>query len=140
MLRALARWKGLFLGLSALLILGLLLSRHLVGPMAGSDEPAVRVSARDATHYVGDRAQVCGPVAEVVRVSDIGGAPTFINFRREHPDQPFTALIWEQDRRRWRVPPEEQYPNRDICVTGRIQMHEGTPQIVVSSPQQIQVR
>lgn len=140
MLRALARWKGLFLGLSLLLIVGLLLSRHLVGPKADSNEAVVRVSPGEATQHVGDRARVCGPVAEVVQVSEIGGAPTFINLEREHPDQSFTVLIWERDRRRWRVPPEEQYLNRDICVTGQIQLHEGTLQIIISSPQQIHVR
>lgn len=140
MLRALAQWKGLFLGLSLLLVVGLLLSRHLVGPTAGNNESAVRAAPEEASQHVGDRARVCGPVAEVVQVTEIGGAPTFINLERKHPEQPFTVLIWERDRRRWRVPPEEQYLRRDICVTGQIQMHEGIPQIVVSSPQQIRVR
>lgn len=140
MLQALSRWKSLFLALSAFLVVGLLLSRHLVGPDASGEGPAVEITAREAAEHVGERAKVCGEVAGVTHATGIGGEPTFINLEREHPDQPLTALIWGNDRARWRTAPERRYPGREICVTGEIEMHEGTPQIIVSSPQQIHVR
>lgn len=138
MLQALSRWKSLFLALSAILVVGLLLSRHLVGPET-SEGPAIEVTAGEAAEHIGSRARVCGEVAGVTHATDIGGNPTFINLERAHPDQPFTALIWGDDRSRWAVAPEQQYAGREICVTGTIERHEGTPQIIVSSPQQIQV-
>lgn len=140
MLRVLSRWKSLFLVVSAVLVVGLLLSRHLVGPEASGEGPAVEITARDAAEHVGDRARVCGTVAGITHATEIGGTPTFINLERKHPDQPFTALIWGDDRSRWAVVPEQQYAGQEICVTGEIERHEGTPQIIVSSPQQIQVR
>lgn len=140
MLQALARWKTLFLALSALLVVGLLLSRHLVGPEASGEGPAVEITARDADEHIGNRARVCGKVVGVSHATGIGGEPTFINLDREHPDQPFTALIWGNDRARWSSPPEQQYAGREICVTGTIEDHEGTPQIIVSSPKQVQLR
>lgn len=140
MLQTLARWKSLFLAVSALLVVGLLLSRHLVGPEASGEGPAVEVTAREAAEHVGEHARVCGRAVGVSYATGIGGEPTFINLGREHPDQPFTALIWGDDRARWAEAPEKLYAGQRICVTGEIEMHEGTPQIIVSSPRQIQVR
>lgn len=128
------------MALSALLVVGLLLSRHLVGPEASGEGPAVEITAREADEYIGNRARVCGRVVGVTHATEIGGNPTFVNLDREHPNQSFTALIWGDDRVRWPSPPEQQYAGREICVTGTIEDHEGTPQIIVSSPKQVQVR
>lgn len=140
MLQALSRWKSLFLALSAFLVVGLLLSRHLVGPGSAGKGAAVQTSPQEAADHVGKQATVCGEVTGITHAPGIGGEPTFINMGDEHPDQPFTALIWGEDRPRWSVAPEQQYADREICVTGRIEEHEGTPQIIASSPRQIQVR
>jgi hypothetical protein len=140
MLQALSRWKTSILVVSALLAVGLFASRHLVGPFSGGSTQVGPVPVDEASKHVGDRAEVCGTVAEVTRARDIGGTPTFINLGGEHPDQSFTALIWGDDRDRWSSAPEDQYAGRDVCVTGTVELHEDTPQITVSSPQQIRVR
>lgn len=137
MLQALSRWRTSILVLSALLIAGLFASRHLVGPLSGGHASVGPVSDQEADEHVGERAEVCGRVVDVTWARDIGGRPTFINLGGEHPEQSFTAVIWEDDRPGWRVAPEDQYLDRTICVTGKIQVHEDTPQIVVSSPGQI---
>lgn len=125
---------------SAVLMLGLFLSRHLVGPLAGvrgTGRTVGPVPADSAVAHVGKRTEVCGTVAEVTQVRAIDGSPTFINLGGKHPDQAFTGLIWEGNRSQWRPPPEEQYSGHAICVTGTVQRHKGTPQIIVSSPTQI---
>lgn len=125
---------------SALLMIGLFFSRHLVGPLAGVRSTVGPVPADSAAAHLGERAEVCGTVAEVTQVASIDGRPTFINLGGEHPDQAFTALIWGDDRSQWVPPPEVQYADREICVTGTVQRHKGTPQIIVSSPGQIQAQ
>lgn len=127
----------MFLTLSGLIIVGLVVSRHLVGPDAGRTESVGIVTAQEAHKHVGAQATVCGSVAEIVRITEINGQPTFINLDREHPDQPFTAVIWADDRLRWSPPPEKQYANQTICIRGVIRVHEGIPQIEVSVPGQI---
>jgi hypothetical protein len=140
MLQALSRWKRTILIVSALLAVGLFASRHLVGPFSGGRASVGPVAAEAADEYVGQRAQVCGVVAEVVQLRDIGGKPTFVNLGGEHPNQAFTALIWADDRIRWDTAPKTLYGGQSICVTGPVDRHEGTPQIVVSSPSQIRMR
>lgn len=140
MLQALSRWKTAILIVSAVLAVGLFASRHIVGPFSGGKGAVGPVASNAAGDHVGQRAEVCGRVAEVVQVPDIGGEPTFINFGGEHPNQAFTALIWKRDRVKWDSAPQARYENRSICVTGTVQRHDGTPQIVVSAPTQIRLR
>lgn len=140
MLRTLARWKTTILGVSAVLFVGLLASRHLVGPLSSGGPTVGPLPATEANGHVGERAEVCGTVVEGVQATDIGGRPTFLNLGDAHPDQDFTALIWASDRPKWASPPETLYEGRSICVTGTVESHEGTPQIIVSSPQQIRQR
>ncbi|MFP4228467.1 MAG: hypothetical protein ACLFTE_06535 [Salinivenus sp.] len=138
MLQTLARWKKTILVVSAVLFVGLFLSRHLVGPEA-SGRSVGRIAAADAHQHAGARATVCGRVAEVEWLRDIEGEPTFVNLGGAHPEQSFTAVIWGDDRAGWDDPPAALYEGRSVCVTGTIEQHEGTPQIVVSSPRQVRV-
>lgn len=140
MLRTLARWKTTILGVSAVVFVGLLASRHLVGPLSNGGATVGPVPAAEAERHVGKRAEVCGTVVDGVQRSDIEGAPTFLNVGDAHPDQDVTALIWASDRRKWASPPESLYEGTSICVTGTVELHEGTPQIIVSSPRQIRGR
>jgi len=140
MLRLLSEWKTTVLVVSAVLFIGLLASRHLVGPHSGGSPTIGPISASSAQQHIGERAEVCGRVVEVERVSGIGGEPTFLNLGGAHPNQDFTAVIWASDRLKWSSPPEVQYEGQSICVRGSVERHEGTPQIVVSSPQQIHVQ
>ncbi len=137
MLSKLAEYKIIPIAVAALLVIGLMLSRVF---NQGGSEPSLTISAEEAKGYIGSRAEVCGAVAEVAHMRDIGGEPTFINLEAEHPNQPFTALIWGDNLHRWSITPEERYRGQYICVRGTIRSHEDTPQIVVSSPDQIIVQ
>ena len=128
------------MAVSAVLFVGLLASRHLVGPISNGGPVVGPLPAAEAKGHVDKRAEVCGTVVEGVQATDIGGQPTFLNLGDAHPNQDFTALIWASDRQKWASPPETLYEGRSICVTGTVELHEGTPQIIVSSPQQIRRR
>lgn len=133
------RLKYIFPVLIGIIVLGLVLSR-IYQPDSPPPEPEVRISADEASDYIGTAAEVCGEVASADYLTKIGGEPTFINFGRSHPNQFFTAVIWGSDRGKWTRPPEKRYMNREICVSGMIELHEGTPQIVVENPGQIELR
>ena len=122
--------------LAILMLAGLFLSR-VYQPEPRDTEPDLQISAFDAADHIGERAVVCGIVESADFIPSIRGEPTFLNLGRPHPDQPFTAVIWGEDRGRWPVPPEERYLTRRICVTGTISEHRGTPQIRVREPHQI---
>jgi DNA/RNA endonuclease YhcR with UshA esterase domain len=96
-----------------------------------------RISAVDATKYVGKKAIVCGQVASSNYASGSRGRPTFLNLDRPYPNHIFTALIWGEDRIKFSAPPESAHGGKKICVTGTISSYEGRAQIVVRNPSQI---
>lgn len=121
-----------------ILFTGLILSRVF------SPDPQHRIevttTASDAADHQGKYAEVCGEVVSVQTVKQIGGEPTFINFEEDYPDQHFTGVIWGENRLAWGNSPEDLYTNRRICVEGFIQIHEGTPQIRINSPEQVRIQ
>jgi micrococcal nuclease len=85
---------------------------------------------------VGSVATVCGPVASTRYAEGSEGRPTFLNLGRPHPDQALAIVIWGAVRGAFGGP-ESRYADRRVCVTGRIRLYRGKPEIVVSDPTQI---
>jgi len=121
------------------MLTGLVLSR-VWQPEPSQKEPEVHISAFEAEDYIGTVAEVCGVVESADYVRTIDGEPTFLNLGRAYPNQPFTAIIWGNDRRNWSTAPELQYLHQEICIIGEIDEHQGTPQIRVSNPGQVTLR
>ncbi|MDZ7660254.1 hypothetical protein [Fodinibius sp.] len=128
--------KYIFPVLIIIVVTGLVLSR-VYQPKKAIPVPEIQISAAEAVNHVGTPAKVCGTVVSADFIREIDGNLTFLNFGQPHPNQLFTAVIWGEERSKWKTPPEQKYKNRQICVTGSIEMHEGTPQIVVGRPEQI---
>lgn len=120
------------------MVLGLVLSR-IYQPEPGIPEPEISINSDEAEDYIGKAAVVCGKVANVRFIPQIGGQPTFINFGQPDPNQDFTIVIWGEHRLKWKELPENIYPHKELCVTGMIESHDGTPQIAAEQPQQIQL-
>ena len=100
---------------------------------------AVRLTSKEAKNQVGEKATVCGKVAGIHFVSSGKGQPTFIHFDEPYPDQIFTLVIWGSDRPKFGRP-EEIYRDKDLCVTGKITIYLGIPEIVATAPNQVQVQ
>ncbi|CAN5381533.1 hypothetical protein BH23BAC3_BH23BAC3_15120 [soil metagenome] len=122
--------------IAVILIVGLILSR-VVNTDSTPADPDVSITAFEAQDYLGTFAEVCGVVASADYLANVSGQPTFLNLDEPYPDHIFTAIIFGENRNRFRIPPEQEYLNQNICVTGTIRLHEGLPQIVVSDPEQI---
>jgi hypothetical protein len=102
---------------------------------AGAD--VQRIPASEAASHVGEIVEVCGEVASAAHIAAVKGSPTFLNLERPYPDQPFNVVIWETARALFDKPPERAFDGKSICVTGRVELFRGKPQIVVDDPDQI---
>jgi len=121
--------------IAGLAALALVLAVLAAGSAAAAE--MVRIDAAEAEDHVGETAEVCGFVASSAHIGSVDGQPTFLNFVEPYPDQLFTVVIWGSARSRFDGKPERMYDGKDVCVTGRIGMHKGTPQIIVDDPSQI---
>ncbi len=94
------------------------------------------ISAEDAAAHDGSLVTVEG-IAREVHVAHSGRA-TFIDFDGVYPDQPFAAVIFEDDMAN--VGDVSDLEGKTVDVTGKIQMYRGMPQIVVTSRSQLAAR
>ena len=129
-LSKLGRIRWLLPALGLLVALAFMSRRHMGQP--GGSAPTL--APEEAARYEGREAVVCGAVFEARYMPNLGGQPTFLNFGASHPEQVFTAVIWERHRHHFATPPDELFDGESACVTGRVREHRGVPQIEVSDP------
>lgn len=68
------------------------------------------------------------------------GAPTLLNAGAKYPDAPLTVVIFGESRPAFSNKPEEFYVDKNVCITGRITMYKGKPQMVISKQADIIVK
>jgi hypothetical protein len=116
----------------------------VIPPLDGNDGednelPAGAIWWYEAKDHIGDRLTVCGPVVDSNWASGSSGKPTFLNIGEPYPDPDrFTVVIWIDYRSNFPQSPEDYYLGKNICVTGLIIEYDGSTEIEVQSPDDIQ--
>ena len=88
---------------------------------------AENITTSEAAKHVGEQATVCGKITSEHTAAESRGKPTFINLDRSYPHQIFTVVVWDDDRAS-----VGSLPTRgDICVTGKITLYRGVPEIAL---------
>jgi len=95
------------------------------------------ISPEEARKFINQFKTVCGLVVSTAYASSSKGSPTFLNLNKPYPKQIFTVVIWGNNRYKFSDPPENFYKNKEICISGQIELYRGVPEIIVSAPNQI---
>ena len=96
------------------------------------------LTATEAKDHIGEQSTVCGKVVSTRFAESSRGSPTFLNFDKRYPDQIFTLVIWGSDRSKF-GDPETAYRGKRVCVTGKISVFKGVPEVVANEPAQIKL-
>ena len=97
------------------------------------------IKLEDAAKHVGDSVIVCGKIADAVFIETMENSPTFLNMGARYPDQLLNLVIWEGERNQYDTVPEKFYINKNVCVTGKIQIIYDLPHIVIYNKEQLKV-
>lgn len=97
------------------------------------------IKLEDAAKHVGDSVIVCGKVADAAFVESMENGPTFLNLGAPYPDQLLNLIIWKDQREQYDPAPEMFYVNKNICVTGTIEIINDLHQIVIYNKRQIKI-
>ncbi len=97
------------------------------------------ITADEAVKHAGETTTVCGVVAGAKYAAQIRGGLTFIDFGKPYPNASFTAVIFAADRAKFGTP-EKGLAGKQVCVTGKIEMFRGKPEIVLTDPKQLAVK
>lgn len=92
------------------------------------------ISWEEAANYYGQTVWVRGRVV----AANNTGKVCFLNFHRNWKRY-FTVVIFASSFSRFPEPPERLYLNKEIRVYGRIKEYQGKPEIIVESPDQIEI-
>ncbi|MDB5205170.1 MAG: hypothetical protein JWR72_245 [Flavisolibacter sp.] len=98
------------------------------------------IKAEEAAQHIGDSVTICAKVFTARYLDRSKGKPTLLNLGAAYPNQPLTIVIYEEDRAKFSSAPEEAYINKEICVTGTLQLFNERPQIIVRRKEQISVK
>src|SRR4051812_37822213 len=97
------------------------------------------IKLEDAAKHIGDSVLVCGKVADAAFVETMENSPTFLNLGAPYPDQLLNLVIWIDQRYQYNPAPETFYVNKNVCVTGKIEMINDFPEMVIHNKRQIKV-
>ncbi len=99
-----------------------------------ADEGVASIHWSHAGEAMGDVTFVCGEVIEVRNI----GAITFINFDDERPAK-FVAVVFRDNYGKFPDDLKKLYAGKFVKIRGQITSHRDRPQIVLTSPDQIEV-
>ncbi len=95
--------------------------------------------ALDSTYNsVGKFVKVCSTVAGTF-VTKGNSKVTILNIGEEYPKTKFSVVIYEKDLPNFAFIPSDYYKNKNVCITGTINIYKEKPQINARFPDQIEV-
>ncbi len=118
----------------AIEITGDLLLASRGGQPAATAPASGVIDWQDAGAYLGQRLTVEG---DVVRVYNSGKA-AFLNFAQAYQGN-FSVVIFASDFEQWPEPPDQVYLGQRVRVTGKIKDYKGAPEVIIESPEQIEI-
>src|SRR6185436_13428013 len=84
----------------------------------------VEIKLEDINKHVGDSIKVCGKIYGGIYLERSNGTPTFLNVGGNYPNSPLTIVIWSDVRKTFTDKPEEYYKDKEVCVTGKVELYK----------------
>lgn len=95
------------------------------------------IKLEDINQHIGDSVTVCGKVYSARYMENARNKPTFLNMGAAYPNQALTVVIWADVRKQFEDKPEVLFANKEICITGKLELYKDKPQIVIDKPKKI---
>lgn len=89
------------------------------------------IKLEEAKDHIGDSVLICGKVFSARYFETSKGSPTLLNLGAAFPHQLLTVVIWEDLRKQMPAKPEDYFLNKEICITGKIELYKDKPQMVI---------
>jgi hypothetical protein len=117
-----------------------LLTLSFVTVFAISASSQKQIKVEDAKDNIGDTVKVCTKIFGALINDNAKGEGTYLFAGGNFPDAPLTILIRNENRRYFDYKPEKDLKDREVCITGRIELVKDKPQIFVSRQSQIEIQ
>ncbi|HMC98755.1 MAG TPA: hypothetical protein VKH37_01335 [Ferruginibacter sp.] len=98
------------------------------------------IKIEDVAKHENDSVTVCTKIFGGRYFESSNRSPTLLNAGAKYPDAPLTVVIFGESRSAFKNKPEEYYVDKNVCVTGKIIMYKGKPEIILTDEKQIVVK
>jgi hypothetical protein len=98
-------------------------------------EVSVTIDVNKASEYEGKLVYTCAKVYST-KVLDSNGM-TFLNLGAEYPNSPLTIVIYSDSLGNFDNKPADYYKGKNICVSGKVKMYKGKPEIIINNQRSI---
>lgn len=102
--------------------------------LAANLAQAQTITPEEAANHIGSQLNVEGVVSQV---STTGSGTTFINFGGRYPDHIFYGVIFNSNADLFSD--VERLEGRTVALNGRVDLYRGKPQIILETPEQIEI-
>lgn len=89
--------------------------------------------------HIGDSVKLEGKIYSVRFLETSKNTPTFINVGAAYPNQLLTVVIWGDVRKNLAVLPNAKDAGNRIIVSGKVELYNGQPQVVIRDPKQYEI-
>ena len=95
------------------------------------------IMVKDIATYIGDTVQFCSKVYAVRVYDEANGNSTFLDTRASLSEPFINIIIPANERQKFGNNLERLYVNRNVCISGIVQLTNGIPQITIRNREQI---
>jgi len=88
--------------------------------------------------YEGRTITVCSKVQSTY-VTKGDKKTTYINFGNPYPNTTFTVVIFEGDLPNFKNTPSVYLKDKNVCITGKVKIYKGKPEMIVNKEEQLKV-
>ena len=89
-------------------------------------------------NYEGKTITVCSKVQSTY-VTKGDKKTTYINFGNPYPNTTFTVVIFEGDLPNFKNTPSVYLKDKNVCITGKVKIYKGKPEMIVNKEEQIKI-
>lgn len=97
------------------------------------------INVKDITQHIGDSVQFTSRVFAARHYESSEKKPTVLDINNSYGQTKVNVVIWDDERKNFSKEPEQLYNNRDVCISGVVQLYNNIPQIVIHDKSQIKV-
>lgn len=106
----------------------------------GALSPLKRIQAKDVLAHIGDSVQFCSIVYNVHPVATAGEKAIELNLQADYSQPVINLLIADDDRTKFADTPPADFLNKEICVSGVLQLRNKVPTMVVRQKEQLKTK
>lgn len=97
-----------------------------------------QVLLEEIADHIGKKVKVCDKIYGTYIIPSNG--LTLLNVGQPYPDNPLTLAIFKKDLKNFSYVPAEFLLDKSICVTGKLVLFKGKPEIILNTEKDIEIQ